>query len=324
MVWHIVLFAEISPMLQRLLAVAGLIACAAVPLGAGAAALPPTVAVLNFSSDGLDQWWEAGFSPGGALADLVTDQLVNTNSFNVVDRSHLGAVLQEHALSASGEVSPATAVQAGRLIGAQYLVVGRIVQFQRVSENGGNVGNYLGGVLGHAAVSASKVNLNVSVHVIDAKTGRIVQAYNEEEHQTGTSFGVGGFGGGGYGSYHSSQFTSSTMGKLMNQAAGEIAKRVDPAKLTAQAGPAAASVTGKVVAVSGDDYILNIGSANGVQVGQFFDVMKIVQVKDPDTGRMLTSRVVKGKLQITSVDANTSVGKRVSGVVEPRNTVSAE
>ena len=312
-------------MLRRFLASLVLVACAALPAGTQAAPKPPTVAVLNFGSDGLDRWWEAGFDPGGALADLVTNQLVGTNAFSVVDRSHLGSVLQEHALSASGEVSPATAIQAGRLIGAQYLVVGRIVQFQRVSQNGGQLGNYLGGVLGHANVSATKVNLNVSVHVIDAKTGRIAEAYNDEEHQSGTSFGAGGFGGGGYGSYSSSQFTSSTMGKLMNQAAESIAKRVDPSKLVAGGGgAAAASLSGKVIAVSGSDYILNIGSANGVEVGQFFDVMKVVQAKDPDTGRMLTSRVVKGKLQIMSVDANTSVGKRVSGTVEALNTVSAE
>ncbi len=311
-------------MVRRFLAWLALAACATLPVGAHAAPKPPTVAVLSFSSDGLDRWWEAGFDPGGALADLVTNQLVGTNAFSVVDRSHLGSVLQEHALSASGEVSPATAIQAGRLIGAQYLVVGRIVQFQRVSQNGGQLGNYLGNVIGHANVSATKVNLNVSVHVIDAKTGRIVEAYNDEEHQSGTSFGAGGFGGGGYGSYSSSQFTSSTMGKLMNQAAEGIAKRVDPGKLAGGGGPAAAALSGKVIAISGSDYILNIGSANGVEVGQFFDVMKVVQVKDPDSGRMLTSRVVKGKLQIMSVDANTSVGKRVSGAVETLNTVSAE
>jgi len=273
--------------------------------------------VMSFDSTGLDStaWWDSSFQPGAALADLVTDQLVNKGGLTIVDRQHLGQVLQEHSLSTSGEVSPATAVQTGRLIGAKFLIVGRIVQFQQVSNNAANAGSLVGGAFGLGSVSSHKVNLNVAVHVIDATSGQIVQAFNAELSKSGTSFGVTGAGWSGnavgFGGYSSTQFVNSTMGKLINEEAANIAQKVDPSKMVA--GPAAPTINGLVAAVSGSDIILNVGSSKGVQVGQYFDVVKIIKVKDPGSGNMIVTRVPKGKIQITSVDANSSVAKAIGG-----------
>ena len=293
------------------------------------AASQPSVAVMSFDSTGLDStaWWDTSFQPGAALADLVTDQLVNKGGLTVVDRQHLGTVLQEHSLSTSGEVSPATAVQAGRLIGAKFLIVGRIVQFQQVSNNAANAGSIIGHGLGLGSVSSHKVNLNVAVHVIDATSGQIVQAFNAELSKSGTSFGVEGAGWSnnavGFGGYSSTQFVNSTMGKLINEEAQKISETIDPNKMVA--GPAAPTLNGRVVGISGGDIILNIGSAKGVQVGQFFDVMKIVKVKDPDSGNWITSRIPKGKIQVTSVDTSSCVAKKVgSADVAVGSSVSSE
>ncbi len=103
--------------------VAAATACAVLSLAAaprGAyAATGPAVAVLNFSTVGLTGNWWGNFEPGVAISDLLTDQLVNGGKFNVVDRTHLDATLSEHKLATEGETSPATAIQAGRLLGAR-------------------------------------------------------------------------------------------------------------------------------------------------------------------------------------------------------------
>ena len=52
--------------------------------------------------------------------------MVNGGRFNVLDRTHLSSTLGEHQLAASGEVDPATAIKAGQLVGAHYLVTGNI------------------------------------------------------------------------------------------------------------------------------------------------------------------------------------------------------
>jgi len=273
----------------------------------------PAVAVLNFSTQGLTGDWYGNFEPGVAISDLLTDQLVNGGKFNVLDRTHLGSVLQEHQLSTSGEVSPATAISTGRLVGARYLITGNVLQLDKTGQSGGAAGGLIGGMAGGIIGGASntRVTIKVAVRVIDSQTGQIVQSFSDEETKSNLSIGFGGFGGGGFGSYSNSNFVNSTMGHLVNDEAAKIAADLDPAKFNS--GPALPSLAGHVIEVDGSDVIINIGSSKGITVGQYFDVVKVKSIKDPDSGRMLNSYEPVGKIQITSVSAETSIGKKVSG-----------
>jgi curli biogenesis system outer membrane secretion channel CsgG len=290
----------------------------------------PTIAVLDFSTQGLTANWWGQFEPGIALSDLVTDQLVNGGNFNVVDRKHLADIMQEHQLSTGGEVSPATAIQSGRLTGARYLITGNILQFDKTggSNVGGAAGSLFGGVVGGLAggVHSERVTLKVQVRVIDAVSGVILQSFADEQTQKGTSWtGFGGGAGGGafgVGGYSNEQFTSSTMGHLINDEAGIIVKHIDPSKFVAAA--PTASIHGRVLSVDGDDIVLNIGSNRGVQVGQYFSVLSVKQLKDPDSGRFINSEIQKGTIQIVTVNSDSSVGKRVSGSVKALETVKSQ
>ncbi|HXP93508.1 MAG TPA: CsgG/HfaB family protein [Candidatus Binatia bacterium] len=281
-----------------------------------AGAAGPVVAVLNFDTSGLTSNWWGAFQPGVAISDLVTDQLVNGGKFSVVDRNKLTNILQEHQLGNVGEVSPATAVASGQLIGARYLIVGNVLQFALTSQSGGS--GFGGGLpfVGGASVRTQRVTLRVAVRVIDALTGQILQSFPDEESKSSTSWSTGGLGGftGGFvgGSYSNTQFTSTTMGQLINTVAADVANKLDPTKFVASA-PAGPSLSGKIIAVDGQSFIINLGSAAGVTVGTFFDVVNIRQIKDPDSGKMLTSRSPVGKIQIISVDADTAVGKALPG-----------
>jgi curli biogenesis system outer membrane secretion channel CsgG len=290
----------------------------------------PTIAVLDFSTQGLTSNWWGQFEPGVALSDLVTDQLVNGGSFNVVDRKHLADIMQEHQLSTGGEVSPATAIASGRLTGARYLITGNILQFDKTggSNVGGAAGSLFGGVVGGLAggVHTERVTLKVQVRVIDAVSGVIMQSFADEQTQKGTSWtGFGGGAGGGafgVGGYSNEQFTSSTMGHLINDEAGIIVKHIDPSKFVAAA--PAASIHGRILSVDGEDIVLNIGSNKGVQVGQYFDVLSVKALKDPDSGRIINSEITKGTIQIVTVSSDSSVGKRVSGSVKALETVKSQ
>ena len=253
-----------------------------------ALAAGPTVAVLDFDTKGLTSNWWGSFEPGVAISDLVTNQLVNTGKFNVVDRTHLNNTLQEHQLSAGGEVSPATLVQSGQLIGAKYLIVGNVLQFAQTGQSGANVGGLIGGIAGGVigGVRTNRVTLQVAVRVIDATTGQILQTISDEQTKSGTSWGTGGFSGSVGGSYSNQQFVSSTMGQLINAVAIDISNKLDPSKFTA--GPTGPSLAGKVIAVDGKSLIINLGSSKGVAVGMYFDVMMVREIRDPDSGKILT------------------------------------
>lgn len=75
----------------------------------------------------------ADFTPVGVTAqeallasDLLRNALVESGAYELVDRKHLAKILKEQALQASGLLDEKTAVQTGRLLGAQYLVQGTL------------------------------------------------------------------------------------------------------------------------------------------------------------------------------------------------------
>jgi hypothetical protein len=149
-----------------------------------------------------------------------------------------------------------------------------------------------------------------------------VQSIAEEETKSNTSIGFGGFGGGGFGSYSNSNFENSTMGHLVDDVAAKLAADLDPSKFVSA--PALPSLSGRIIEVDGADAILNIGQSRGITVGQYFDVVKVHSIRDPDSGKMLTSTEPIGKIQITSVSGDTSVGRRVSGTIVVSAKVQSE
>ncbi len=115
-------------------------------LTAAAVAATPTVAITDLDNHtGNADFDDAG--PG--VAALLVSRLVQTDSVTVVERNKLSAILAEQQLSASGLVDPATAIRAGKLIGAQYLVTGDLFSVQLPS-------------------------VSVAVRVIDTTTGEVV------------------------------------------------------------------------------------------------------------------------------------------------------
>ncbi|HEV3092280.1 MAG TPA: CsgG/HfaB family protein [Candidatus Cybelea sp.] len=304
-----------------------LVAAVMVALPVAGAAQPaprPSVAVLDFSTHGLTSDWYGNFQPGIALSDLLTDRMVNDGRFNVVDRSHLSSTLGEHQLAASGEVDPATAVSAGKLVGAHYLITGNVLQLDQTGASGASAGSFLPGPFAAAAggVSTHRVTIKVAVRVIDARTGQIVQSFSDEETRSGTSWNAGGFTGYTAGSYSNEQFVNSDMGHLIDDEAAKIASSIDPSRFSS--GPAAPVLSGHIAAIDGRSVIINIGANAGVQIGQTFAIVKSKSLIDPTTHAALHVDENVGRLQIDSVSANAAVGHVISGTAAVRLTVTSE
>ncbi len=282
------------------------------------------VAVLNFSTHGLTSDWYGQFQPGVALSDLLTDHLVNSDRFNVLDRTALDATLSEHQLAASGEVDPQTAITAGHLLGARYLISGNILQLDQTGQSAGGAGSLLPGVLGAAAggFSTHRVTIKVAVKVVDARTGQIVQSFSDEETRKGTSWGAGGFSGGTAGAYGNAQFVNSDMGHLIDDEATKIASTIDPSKFNA--GPVALTLRGSIAAVDGGSVIINIGLNKGVAPGMIFDIVRVKSLIDPTTHQTLTVNENVGKLQVDTVSANAAVAHLVFGKAAVRLAVISE
>ena len=108
-----------------------------------------TLAVLSFENNTPDpeefKHWE------GYLPSLVSYHLDGIDRFRLVVRSRISAMLDEIALSETGLIDPSTAQRVGKLLGAQYLLLGNFMIF-------------------------NKDQMMLTAHIVRTETGHVVKA----------------------------------------------------------------------------------------------------------------------------------------------------
>lgn len=87
-----------------------------------------TIAIMEFDNYSTGKYQEElGFVTKG-LADFFESDFAKISTLRVVERDKIDFVLKEIQMAQSGAVSPSTAVQVGKLLGAQIMVFGTVVQ----------------------------------------------------------------------------------------------------------------------------------------------------------------------------------------------------
>jgi curli biogenesis system outer membrane secretion channel CsgG len=108
---------------------------------------------------------QRGGQIGSGMSDMLADALVNTNRFIVLERQHVKDVMAEQDFGRSGRVKKETAPAVGEIEGAQLLIRGAVTTFEPECS---------GGTL--AVVGVKKACVSVNMRIIDAKTGRVLNA----------------------------------------------------------------------------------------------------------------------------------------------------
>jgi len=134
------------------------------------------VAIAPFKNNSLDPKYDgyAGAVPGQLVAVLS-----RSARLKVVERDALNQALDEMALAQKGIVDPSTAQELGRVLGAEYLIVGGVAVFDdtiRVSARLVNIAT--GQAVGKSAVAPDGAELNSAVEDLGAK---LVQHITGEE-----------------------------------------------------------------------------------------------------------------------------------------------
>jgi TolB-like protein len=102
-----------------------LIAALSVPATAAAQnAARPVVAVFNFDNNSIGGGAASYDGIGKGMAEFLITDLARNANVVVVDRERIQQILQEQNLIKQGAVDPETAVRVGRLVGAQYAILG--------------------------------------------------------------------------------------------------------------------------------------------------------------------------------------------------------
>lgn len=80
------------------------------------------VAVLDFEG------YEQEYAGQAVAADIIV-KLTNLGRYDVLEREQLKKILAEHALAMSGIVAPDTAIKLGNILGADALIMGKVVSW---------------------------------------------------------------------------------------------------------------------------------------------------------------------------------------------------
>lgn len=279
------------------------------------------VAVMNFDygtvSTSVAQIFGNNQDVGKGIADMLVDRLVNDGQYSVIERKALDKLIAEQNFSNSDRADPSSAARIGKLLGVDAIVIGSITEFGRDDKNRsiGGLGAAAGRFgVGGIGTKEAKAVVQITARMVNVETGEILASVQGrgESKRSGTSLlggggGPGGVGGGGM-TMGSSNFGATIIGEATNEAVTQCATGLDqkaaglPARVVV--------IDGLVADVDGSHLILNIGTVNGVKIG---DTLKITalgrEIKDPASGKVLRRvETDLGTVAITAADASSSEG----------------
>ena len=238
--------------------------------------------------------WHGQWELGDAWGTIFTDQLVQSGKFIVLGEADMrGAAMQEQDLAASGRTAGGNkAPKMGRMTPAQLLVKGAITHVQETKGGGGGFG-FKGITIGGDAGSAE---INITIYLVDSATGQVKASKSVigKSGKKGLTLGYHGSALGGL-TGDIGGFMKDNMGKAAmdacNQALEFLVGQLDSIPWE-----------GSVSLVKADKLIINRGTREGVAVGMKFDVGKVEEIVDEDTGEVLDSELTKiGTVTVTEV-----------------------
>ncbi len=254
----------------------------------------PTLAVMPFI---IDQSLEIRFGDTviqptvveTSFSDQLMQNIVKSRKFDVLERANIRKIMNENNLTESDYSKPGEAERIGKLLVADYLVVGYIdrVEYQAEQKNieitGERRTNIIGAIKTHFRVVETKSGKIVCAHSINEKLNSKNIAFSERKEMT-----LGEF---------QDRFFEATATKASNY----VLEGIYPIK---------------VASVGGLKIVLNRGDGSGLVKGDRLFVYELGEsVKDPDTGEVLGAAESKvAEIEITDVQQKLSEAKIISSV----------
>jgi curli biogenesis system outer membrane secretion channel CsgG len=214
---------------------------------------------------------------GESVSDMLATELAQTDCFLLLERSELNKVATEQALSQSGMVDEKFTIEAGKLLGANYLLIGNITQFGVRTQTSDKI---------FASSKTQTANAAIDLRMINTRTGVIklsLKGAGTAERKYTSVMGAGSSGG-----YDES---------LESQAIREAIKGFS-AKIVAALDKEPWSCS--VAMVKDDKIYIDAGSGVGMAAGRVLTVYsKGVPITSPATGEVIGyDRQKLGEIQV--------------------------
>ena len=238
--------------------------------------------------------WTGRWNLGDAWGTIFTDQLFQSGKFIVLGEADMrGAAISEQDAAASGRLAGGKKTpKMGRMTPAQLLVKGAITHVQETEGKGGGL-SFKGFSIGADKGSAE---INVTIYLVDTTTGQVKASKTVigTSGKGGLSFGYHGGALGGLGG-NFADFEKDNMGKATmdacNQALQFLIGQLDSIPWE-----------GTVSLAKEDKLIVNRDTREGVAVGMKFDIGKVEEIVDDDTGEVIDTDMKKvGQVTVVEV-----------------------
>jgi curli biogenesis system outer membrane secretion channel CsgG len=166
----------------------------------------PTIAVPEFAVTG-----NVSYGTGRNISNSLVNALVKSNRFTVVDRSTGAKAIEIEQIEAlKGSIDSATAANIGKRIGAQFLVLGDVIEFSEVPGFGAfGVVNY-------------EATVMFNLKVVNSTTGEII--LSESFEKKGSA--IGGAKKGTLTGNFKSKAMQDTLGKSIQDVLAELIERI--------------------------------------------------------------------------------------------------
>lgn len=269
------------------------------------------VAVLPFDDGSIDDHWWGDYDIGSGVADVLVTSMLNLEpkKFRLIERDQINRVLEEQDFGATDRVNARSAAAIGKILGVQFIVIGKVTEFSNKT-TGGSLS--LGGKGLGLKTTTSRVVMDA--RMVRTDTAEIVAAVGGKGEKKQSNISVD------YDWHHldltSEEFRATNLGIALREAADQVAKQFGE-KVLAFTPTASSKITGSVAYASDSRVILNIGANDGVKVGMVFNVLHIIEeVRDPETDEVIDeiSEVV-AEIKVTEVkekSATCSIQKKLS------------
>ena len=255
---------------------------------------------------------------GKGIRAMLVKRMADANNVVIVERAKMDNIIKEQDFNASNRVKKGSGARVGNISGADAMLAGDIVIFGRDDKKtnigaGGFARGPFAGI--HIKKEEDKAVVAIDYRLIDSETSEVIatgEARGESARKSSGLAGMGGVwgaGGGGAGvDMTSSNFGETIIGEATQDCVNKLADILK--QQTATMKKTVREVEGRVADVSGNSLVLNVGSADGVNVGETFEILRIVrEVKDPVTKETLDVVTEKsGEMTITTVREKIATG----------------
>lgn len=241
------------------------------------------IAVLPFDDGSIkERWWGDNWQVGDSVSDELVTALVSTNKFRVIEREQINQVLQEQNMGLENRLDAHSAAKIGRILGVQYLIIGRVTEFS-VKSNGGAFA--LGNEGFGFGIKTTVARVAIDARLVDTTTAEIRNAVSGKGEKSNTNLGlmvkwntlVLG----------SDEFEKTNLGAALRNAVAQVSNGL-AACAYEDVAPDSQLLNGRVFYSSGRKVIINLGANDGVTPGMIFIVDHVLDdVRDPNTGELV-------------------------------------